>query len=906
MGSLTTWTPVKNVGLNLTVSTSYDVCDAQEASPDPQQPPTVVTVQDMIPFPLPYSAPPALYMYSVFDFPAPELPTPPETTRKRTSDAVDSDSKRMKTEVEGTDSDCWLDVEIYPSEDSFTENMQMVEVPEEVNQPEDPIDLVEHLVSNQEPSTSSEVPARRKSKLLEGIPTKIPASFTRKPRAPRVQPVRAQPRNRYGKINVHRDSRLWFAKSSIVCVSRRNGVAEAARRVLKYIEDEVKESNCNAYMVPLEETAPMTWDFRGLSERLDEMVLADPIELDDVSASTHDYPDKISFTGAPLLDPMTTSSHEVLEAAKRRRNTNENHVYQKFDKTKNKYFFDDCNQIVVSKELEFFERFRGEEPAPAPGYLPVPIYQVDSLEQMPRVLEVLSTTSMSVVRGLGDVIGLNPDDFLIETLAKVKHDYDLICLRQIPQKATTNYWCIPWKGKKGAMPCGWACYEAHHTKKLGDFSGYYEKIQELVREAISQIETNPEDVDKITEELANKMKDSSMPLDGITGIAKDATMSAFGTNMDLTDAKTWPRQAANVTRFPDAFRPDGCGTLLNYAGEMIAGLNKPQMYLKLPGARTIGHLENNCLASLNYNIGPGDCIWYGIPMEYAAQVQKIVAKRMKSQKMLIEGFWGCEAEIIAAGIPLQKFIQKPGDLVYVGIGTYHWVQSNGFTTNLSWNLATPTYIQLAVAAACHDYYLANKYPSLMPIEVIAWNMVMQRAEMDEKMKQLVKSILMRSLANCQFEIDYFSKKPKIFTPKDAKNSDVNMASVERCQECRQVLFNNVPVVLIKEHFPPKKGKPAKYIENDGTGTTVVPLVFCFGCCAKMRFRHVTVYQRYSLDTLAALFDGFHVSRDVPPAPDVPSTSNAFDDPYDSEDDDDYDPNAPSTSTAHLHRRKRYH
>ncbi|EFP03447.1 hypothetical protein CRE_09573 [Caenorhabditis remanei] len=811
------------------------------------------------------------------------------------------------------------------------------------------------------------------------------------------------------------------------------------------------ESNCNAYMVPLEETAPMTSDFRGLSERLDEMVLADPIELDDVSASTHDYPDKISFTGAPLLDPLTTSSHEVIEAAKRRRNTNENHVYQKFDKTKNKYFFDDCNQNVVPKELEFFERFRGEEPAPAPGYLPVPIYQVDSLEQMPRVLEVLSTTSMSVVRGLGDVIGLNPDDFLIETLAKVKHDYDLICLRQIPQKATTNYWCIPKKGKKGAMPRGWACYDAHHTKKLGDFSGYYEKIQELVREGLQQpptvvtvqdmipfplpysappalymysvfdfpapeLPTPPEttrkrtsdgvdidskrmkteaegtdsdcwlDVeiypseDSFTEnmqmvEVPEEVNQPEDPIDLVNHLVANQESSTssevparrrskrletiptkisasftrkpraprvqpvraqprnrYGKINVHRDSRLWFAKSSimcvsrrngvaeaarrvfkyiedevkNVTRFPDAFRPDGCGTLLNYAGEMIAGLNKPQMYLKLPGGRTIGHLENNCLASLNYNTGPGDCIWYGIPMEYAAQVQKIVAKRMKSQKMLIEGFWGCEAEIIAAGIPLQKFIQKPGDLVYVGIGTYHWVQSSGFTTNLSWNLATPTYIQLAVAAACHDYYLANKYPSLMPIEVIAWNMVMQRAEMDEKMKRLVKSILMRSLANCQFEIDYFSKKPKIFTPKDAKNGDVNMASVERCNHCRQVLFNNVPVVLIKEQIPPKKGKPAKYIENDGNGTTVVPLVFCFGCCAKMRFRHVTVYQRYSLDTLASLFNGFHVSRDAPSAPDAPSTSNVFDDPYDSEDDDDYDPNAPSTSTAHLQRRKRYH
>ncbi|EFO85545.1 hypothetical protein CRE_29123 [Caenorhabditis remanei] len=501
----------------------------------------------------------------------------------------------------------------------------------------------------------------------------------------------------------------------------------SGKKSFKNIDDEVKETNCNAYIVPLEKTAPMTSDFRGLINRLDEMVLADPKKLENVvtsNSSSHDYPDKISFTGSPLLDPITTSSCEVLEAAKRRKNTNENHL----DKSKNYYFFDGCNQNVVPKELEFFEKFRGEEPAPAPGYLPVPINHLDNLEQMPRLLEVLSSTSMSVVRGLGDVIGLNPDDFLIETLAKVLHDYDLICLRQMPQKATTNYWSVQLKGKKRPNPREWACYDAHHTKKLDEFSEYYETIQDLVREAILQLNNNLEEVEKIIEELANKMKESSMSMGGIDGRCHNGRIRyqyEFDGFYDLVETSS-----------------DGCGTLLNFAGEMIDGLNKPQMYLKLPGARTTGHLENNCLASLNYNMAPEDCVWYGVPMEYAAEFQKIIAKKMSLLTMLVEQFWSCEEEILKARIPLQMFIQKPGELDYVGIGTYHWVQSNGFARNLKWNLATPTFTELAVAAACYDHYVANKYSSEYCLE-----MVMQRAEMDEKMKKLVKSILMRSVKN---------------------------------------------------------------------------------------------------------------------------------------------------------------
>ena len=37
---------------------------------------------------------------------------------------------------------------------------------------------------------------------------------------------------------------------------------------------------------------------------------------------------------------------------------------------------------------------------------------------------------------------------------------------------------------------------------------------------------------------------------------------------------------------------------------------------QVPGARTPGHTENNCLASVNINVGPGDCEWFAVPYEY--------------------------------------------------------------------------------------------------------------------------------------------------------------------------------------------------------------------------------------------------------------------------------------------------
>ncbi len=55
----------------------------------------------------------------------------------------------------------------------------------------------------------------------------------------------------------------------------------------------------------------------------------------------------------------------------------------------------------------------------------------------------------------------------------------------------------------------------------------------------------------------------------------------------------------------------------------------------------------------------------------------------KSRK---EGLWFCNVDFcIANGIPVKKFIQKPGDIVLLTQGCLHWVRSKGKTVNSAWN-----------------------------------------------------------------------------------------------------------------------------------------------------------------------------------------------------------------------------
>lgn len=47
---------------------------------------------------------------------------------------------------------------------------------------------------------------------------------------------------------------------------------------------------------------------------------------------------------------------------------------------------------------------------------------------------------------------------------------------------------------------------------------------------------------------------------------------------------------------------------------------------QVPGSRTPGHQENNNFCSININIGPGDCEWFGVPDAYWGVIANLCEK----------------------------------------------------------------------------------------------------------------------------------------------------------------------------------------------------------------------------------------------------------------------------------------
>uniref|UniRef100_A0A673L7T5 [histone H3]-trimethyl-L-lysine(27) demethylase n=1 Tax=Sinocyclocheilus rhinocerous TaxID=307959 RepID=A0A673L7T5_9TELE len=176
----------------------------------------------------------------------------------------------------------------------------------------------------------------------------------------------------------------------------------------------------------------------------------------------------------------------------------------------------------------------------------------------------------------------------------------------------------------------------------------------------------------------------------------------FGTNIDLSDEKKWKLQLAELSKLPAFVRVVSAGNLLSHVGHTILGMNTVQLYMKVPGSRTPGHQENNNFCSVNINIGPGDCEWFAVPEPYWGVINDFCEKN--NINYLMGSWWPNLEDLYEASVPVYRFIQRPGDLVWLNTGTVHWVQAIGWCNNIAWNVGPLT---------AHQYKLA--------VERFEWN-----------------------------------------------------------------------------------------------------------------------------------------------------------------------------------------
>jgi histone demethylase len=85
-------------------------------------------------------------------------------------------------------------------------------------------------------------------------------------------------------------------------------------------------------------------------------------------------------------------------------------------------------------------------------------------------------------------------------------------------------------------------------------------------------------------------------------------------------------------------------------------------------------------------------------------------------------WWPNMKDLMEAKIPVYRFLQRPGDLVWVNSGCIHWVQAAGWSNNIEWNVGPLTHKQYSLAIERYEWNKLQNCKSPVPMVYLSWNL----------------------------------------------------------------------------------------------------------------------------------------------------------------------------------------
>lgn len=423
----------------------------------------------------------------------------------------------------------------------------------------------------------------------------------------------------------------------------------------------------------------------------------------------------------------------------------------------------------------------------------------------PQLQEFCLQHPIAVVRGLASALKLDLGLFSTKTLVEANPEHIVEVRTQMKQEADEN---IDPTTEIKSWPC--ISHRSHTT--IAKYAQY---------QASSFQESLKEEQDRIAAG-APKTDDSKKK--------KVQKMIKFGTNVDLSDEKKWRAQLQELMKLPAFARVVSAGNMLSHVGHPILGMNTVQLYMKVPGARTPGHQENNNFCSININIGPGDCEWFGVPDAYWGVIANLCEKNRTNY--LHGSWWPDLQELYDENVPVYRFHQKPGDMVWVNSGCVHWVQAVGWCNNIAWNVGPLTARQYTLGLERYEWNKLQGFKSIVPLVHLSWNLARNIKVSDPKLFDAIKGCLMRALRQVCLSLD-FVKQCGLETKFHGRNP--NEAS-HYCGVCEVEVFD---VLFVKE-------QERRHV------------VHCIDCARRQapRLEGFVVLEEYHLSDLCQVYDNF--------------------------------------------------
>lgn len=297
-----------------------------------------------------------------------------------------------------------------------------------------------------------------------------------------------------------------------------------------------------------------------------------------------------------------------------------------------------------------------------------------------------------------------------------------------------------------------------------------------------------------------KLSDPGIENEYVIGLNKQIK---FGTNVDLSSSKTFARHLDEINKLPWWLRLSDRRNPLSEVGYDILGMNTMQLYMKVLGSRTPGHQENLNMPAVNINIGPGDTEWFCSPSEYWGAIQRMCQQNRVSY---VSGSWWPNLnDLEAAGIPVLRCTQKPGDVIFLNAGTVHWVQSTGWCNNVAWNVGPYNADHYKQAIERYQFNIGEGYQSLIPMAQLTWLLARDKQQfsdiLDDEYIMMMKHTMQRILWRLQRQLYRLRKEEYriVYQPEFHKTAP------NYCEKCEVELF----CVLFVKAVPDRDelGKP---------------------------------------------------------------------------------------------------
>ncbi|XP_078514437.1 lysine-specific demethylase 6A isoform X2 [Lissotriton helveticus] len=435
---------------------------------------------------------------------------------------------------------------------------------------------------------------------------------------------------------------------------------------------------------------------------------------------------------------------------------------------------------------------------------------------------------VTVIRGLAGALKLDLGLFSTKTLVEANNENIVEVRTQLLQPSDENW--DPTGSKKI-----WRCESSRSHTTISNYAQYQaSSFQESLKEENEKKSHHKDhsDSESTSSDKAGRRKKG--PFKTIK----------YGTNVNLSDDKKWKLQLHELTKLPAFARVVSAGNLLSHLGHTVMGMNTVKLHMKVPGSRTSGHQENNNFCSVNINIGPGDCEWFVVPEAYWSVLHDFCEKN--NINFLLGSWWPNLEDLYEANVPVYRFIQRPGDLVWINAGTVHWVQSIGWCNNIAWNVGPLTAYQYKLSVERYEWNKLQCVKSLVPMVHLSWNMARNIKISDPKLFEMVKYCLLRTLKQCQ------ALRESLIAPgkEIAWHGRTKDEPAHYCNICEVEVFDLL--------FVTKESKFEKTY-----------IVHCHDCARKMcrGLENFVVLEQYKLEDLMQIYDQFTI------APPLPSSSS---------------------------------